>query len=274
MNTIDPEHISGIIASAYTDININQNPDILSYFKHVYTENVMQKHIINCILDNAQSAGRYHIPLCQDTGTPVIFIELPPHTALPDDLSGHIRKALNDASEKNGLRMSVSEPFNEGFPADNTPVIHIIPALNEQTSVTVMAKGGGSENVSRVHIMSQSDSIENVAQYIVDSVKEASSKACPPYILGVGIGGTVEQCALASKMALAGVFRDTRKDAEKRISEMVMKMSKELHIGIQGMGFGDTLLACRVIANPSHIASMPVSVSFSCFQERVKRVVL
>lgn len=275
MNTIDPELISGIIASAYTDININQNTSIVKYFQTVHTENEMQRHIVNAILDNAQSARTHKIPLCQDTGIPIIFIELPPGTGLPANLKEHIKNALNASSVKHGMRMSIStNTLENSAGTDNTPVIHILPAEGEECAVTVMAKGGGSENVSNICIMSHADSMDHIAEYIIKTVENASSRACPPYILGVGIGGSVEQCALNSKKALTGVFGHNSSKEEQSISDKVMALSEHIEIGIQGMGFGDTVLDCRVIISPSHIATLPVAVSFSCFQERVKRVVL
>ncbi len=276
MNTIDSEYIAEIIAQAYFNINIIQNKKILNYFHTLKTDNDIQEQVKNSILENAACAEKYKIPLCQDTGTPIIFIETGKDTYIKGDIEQYTYNAISDISLKKGLRASIVEnPLNKKRKLlFNKPVIHIIPSHRTNTRITVMAKGGGSENVTQMTMMNPSSERDAVADFAVNALKEASSRACPPYIMGIGIGGSVEQSALKSKMALSGKFGHNRKHDEKYIAALILEESKKLNIGVQGLGFGDTLLDCRIIITPSHITSLPVTVSFSCFQERVKTIIL
>ena len=169
----------------------------------------------------------------------------------------------------------VKNPFSEKRQIlPNNPVIHIINSKRKRVRITIMAKGGGSENVSSLRMMNPSSTPIQIADEIINAIENASSKACPPYIIGAGIGSSIENAALYSKMALSGKFNHNRIKEEKLISDTVMKKSKKLKIGIQGFNFGDTIIDCRVKILPSHIACLPLSIAFNCFQERVRSVVL
>ncbi len=276
VKTIDSEYISGIIAQNYSHINIYQNKDIVRYFKKIRVSDPKKQIILKNINDNADIAAKRKIPLCQDTGIPIIFIELPENTYIKGNLEKATIKAMKKISIEKGLRFSiVKNPFSEKRQViQNNPIIHIIRSERKKVRITIMAKGGGSENVSLLKMMNPSSTPIQIADEIINAIKKASSKACPPYIIGAGIGSSIENSALYSKMALSGKFNHNRIKEEKFISDIVMKKSKKLKIGIQGFGFGDTIIDCRVKILPSHIACLPLSIGFNCFQERVKSVIL
>ncbi len=276
MKTIDSEYISEIIAQNYSHINIYQNKDIIRYFEKIKVSDPQKQIILKNIKDNAEIAAKRKTPLCQDTGIPVVFIELPENTCIKGNLEKAAIKAMKKISIESGMRFSiVKNPFSEKRQIlPNNPVIHIINSKRKKVRITIMAKGGGSENVSSLRMMNPSSTPIQIADEIINAIENASSKACPPYIIGAGIGSSIENAALYSKMALSGKFNHNRIKEEKLISNTVMKKSKKLKIGIQGFNFGDTIIDCRVKILPSHIACLPLSIAFNCFQERVRSVVL
>ncbi|MCR5595680.1 MAG: fumarate hydratase [Lachnospiraceae bacterium] len=235
-------------------------------------ESALGKQILGQLQDNLKIAGEDMIPICQDTGMAVIFLEIGQEVHLTD---GNIEDAVNAgvrAGYTNGyLRKSVvSDPYERVNTKDNTPaVIHYSIVPGDKVKITLAPKGFGSENMSRIFMLKPADGMEGIENAIMTAVKDAGPNACPPMILGVGIGGTFEKCALLAKQALlrpVGSHSDIKwvADLEKRM----LKKINETGIGPGGLGGKTTALGINVLTYPTHIAGMPVAVNICCHVNR------
>ena len=234
------------------------------------------KQILSQLEENLVVAEEEMIPICQDTGMAVIFMEIGQDVHFSD---GNLEDAINEGVRKGYvegfLRKSVvDDPLIRNNTKDNTPaVIHYSVVPGDKVKITISPKGFGSENMSRVFMLKPADGIEGVKKAILTAVKDAGPNACPPMVIGVGIGGTFEKCALMAKHALtreAGVHSDIPyvKDLE---IEMLDKIN-ELGIGPAGLGGSVTALAVNVETYPTHIAGMPVGINICCHVNRhIKR---
>ena len=241
--------------------------------------------ILSQLLENAAIAEEKHIPLCQDTGLTIVFIDQGAQvTVTPpaDNAGATINDAVNEGVklgyEKGLLRKSVvAEPLNQRKNTQtNTPaVIHHSVTGGDRISITVMAKGGGCENKSRFVMFNPTEDRQTVIDWIVEVVKQAGANACPPFVVGVGLGGNFEQCCLISKKALLRNLDDPNDDpfyAEME-QELLAKINA-LNIGPQGLGGKTTALAVKIQTAPCHIASLPVAVNIECHSHRHKSIIL
>ncbi len=272
MNIIDSDYLSEKIANAYYSVNIEYNKSIKNIFSKINPKNNMQKMVINTILENYTIAKKNKIPLCQDTGTPVIFIEKPANYIIKNDFENILKKYIAKISKEKGLRLSIiNNPLNKKrIVLPNPPIVYYLKTNKKKMRIIVMAKGGGSENLNRIFMLTPSISEKEIIEKIVKTVKESGSKGCPPYILGITIGGLFENSAINAKKILTGKFPYNTNKMEKKIANEILKKANELKIGIHGLGFGPTVIDVRLKILSTHIASMPLSITFQCFQERVK----
>lgn len=228
--------------------------------------------ILGQLEENLEIAGREMIPICQDTGMAVVFLEIGQDVHLEGgDLSEAVHEGVRQGYTEGFLRKSVvKDPLIRENTKDNTPaIIHYNIVSGEQIKITVAPKGFGSENMSRVFMLKPSDGIDGVKNAILTAVKEAGPNACPPMVVGVGIGGTFEKCALMAKEAL------TRDVSVRSLVPYVQEMEEELldkinRSGIGPGGFGGTTTALAVNINtyPTHIAGLPVAVNICCHVNR------
>jgi fumarate hydratase subunit alpha len=229
--------------------------------------------------ENFKIAESEHLPLCQDTGFAVWFVEY--GTELQFD-SGDIYEALNEATRKgyteHYLRKSiVEEPlFERKNTKDNTPaIVHIKMVQGDTFKIDVAPKGGGSENLSTVKMLIPADGVQGIKDLVVKTVTEAGGKPCPPIVVGVGIGGNFEKCALMAKEAL---FREIDDESSDPIARQLEKELLELvnNTGVGAMGFGgtQTCLAVKVNVHPCHIARLPVAINIQCHSARHKSATL
>ena len=230
------------------------------------------KQILNQLEDNLEIAGKDMIPICQDTGMAVIFIEIGQDVHFEGGLlEDAIHEGVRQGYKEGYLRKSVvSDPIIRENTKDNTPaIIHYTLVPGSNVKITLAPKGFGSENMSRVFMLKPSDGIEGVKDAILTAVKDAGPNACPPMVVGVGIGGTFEKCALMAKKALtreAGEHSDIAyiKDLEK---EMLNKING-LGIGPGGLGGTTTALAVNIDTYATHIAGLPVGINICCHVNR------
>ena len=237
------------------------------------------KTIIEQILENAQIACKHRVPMCQDTGAAVFFVELGQEAQV---VGGDFAKAINEGVRQGYregyLRKSmVNDPLiDRKNTQDNTPaIIHTRIVPGDRLKMTIVPKGGGSENMSAVRMMKPADGVEGVKDFVVDCVKRSGGNPCPPVIVGVGIGGTFEKCAQLAKIALLrelGRFNIDPRYAslEKELREMI----NDLGIGPMGLGGRVTALAVHIETYPCHIASLPVAVNIQCHAARHKSALL
>jgi fumarate hydratase subunit alpha len=262
------------------DANFNVNKDMLDTLRNSYETEVspVSKEIFAELLENAKIAHACQIPVCQDTGIAVVFIEIGEHVEIT---GGHLYEAVQEGVRrgyKEGfLRKSmVADPVNRVNTGDNTPaIIHTELIPERHLRITFMAKGGGCENMSRIGMLTPADGREGIIKFVVETVKMAKANPCPPIIVGVGIGGTFDYAALLAKKSLLRPLGTVHADPDTTALEQEMlEEINDLGIGAQGFGGRITALAVHVERYPCHIASLPVAVNIDCHVHRVKTIIL
>jgi fumarate hydratase subunit alpha len=249
-------------------------PDVLAALEAAREreESPLGRDVLTRILENAALAAREHIPMCQDTGLAVVFVELGEEIRVAGGSLGEaITEGVRQGYEEGYLRKSVvKSPLDRTNTGDNTPpVVHTEIVPGDCLKITVAAKGAGSENMSRLRMMPPADGIEAVKRFVVDTVEEAGASACPPLVVGVGLGGTFEQCALAAKQALLRPLDDVNPNPAAAALEMeLLEAVNATGIGPMAVGGRTTGLAVNVETRPCHIASMPVAVNLQCHAAR------
>ena len=267
-----------IITDNIKEMCIEANHFLTDDMKNVFEnavkneESALGKQVLGQLEENLKVAGEDMIPICQDTGMAVVFINVGQDVHLT---GGDITDAINEGVRRGYvdgyLRKSVvKDPIYRENTKDNTPaVIHFNIVTGDKVDITVAPKGFGSENMSRVFMLKPADGIEGVKEAILTAVKDAGPNACPPMVVGVGIGGTFEKCAYLAKKALTRDLNEESpveyvRDLEK---EMLEKINK-LGIGPGGLGGTQTALAINIETYPTHIAGLPVAVNICCHVNR------
>ena len=233
--------------------------------------------ILDQIIENFQIADANNVPVCQDTGMACVFVDVGQDVHVEGNLTDAIHEGVRQGYAEGYLRKSVvRDPLDRVNTGDNTPAMiyyDIVPG--DQVKITVAPKGFGSENMSCLRMFTPAATREDIINYVVDAVKTAGSNPCPPMVLGIGIGGTFEQCALLAKTALC------RSISEKNPDEFYSAMEAEilekvnmLDIGPQGFGGKTTALAVAIEAGPTHIAGLPVAVNVGCHVTRHETTVI
>ena len=280
MREIEASRITEEVARLCQDANFELEEDVQKALEkaHEAEESPAGKEVLRQIIENSGIARGERMPMCQDTGLAVIFVEIGQDVHVT---GGGFEEAINAGVAKGYtdgyLRKSVlADPVRGGNTGDNTPaVIHTTIVPGEDFRLWVVPKGGGSENMSRIAMMKPADGVEGIKKFVVENVKAASGNPCPPIVIGVGIGGTFERCAQLAKRALLREIGSTHPD------EFYADLEKELltlvnEVGVGPMGFGGrtTALAVHIEAGPRHIASFPVSMNINCHAARHKYIEL
>lgn len=235
-------------------------------------ESPLGKQILNQLQENLQIAGEDMIPICQDTGMAVVFLEIGQDVHFEGgDLEDAVNEGIRRGYVDGYLRKSVvKDPILRENTKDNTPgIIHYKIVPGDQVKIKVAPKGFGSENMSRVFMLKPADGIEGVKEAVFTAVKDAGPNACPPMVVGVGIGGTFEKCALMAKEALT---REVGSHSDipyvKELEEELLERINKIGIGPGGLGGSTTALAVNVNTYPTHIAGLPVAVNICCHVNR------
>jgi len=240
-------------------------------------ENVLAKSILDKIIKNQEIAKDENIPLCQDTGLVVCFVEVGRDLHFNYDLSEAINEGVSQGYIEGYLRKSVvRHPLKRVNTKDNTPaVIHYDFIPGNELKIHLAPKGGGSENMSALKMLSPSDGREGIIDFVLTTIKEAGGKPCPPIIVGVGIGGNFEYVAYLAKKAIFRHIDDEAKIVEDRALEIeLLERINKLDVGPMGLGGNTTALAVKVESAPCHIASLPVAVNLQCHSARKREVTL
>lgn len=232
-------------------------------------ENPLAARVLDTIILNARIANEERQPMCQDTGTAVIFVRLGQDVHLVGgDLAAAINEGVRQGHRAGYLRKSiVGDPlFTRKNTGDNTPaVIHVELVPGDQVQLTVMAKGGGAENMSRLQMLTPADGIDGVRAFVLETVQRAGPNACPPVIVGVGVGGTFDLAPTLAKHALLRPVGQPNTDPQLAAFEReLLAAINDLGIGPHGFGGRTTALAVHVETYPTHIASLPVAVNLQC----------
>lgn len=274
MRTVQVEEITRNIKEMCIEANHFLTEDMDAALKNaVGTEKAeLGKQILNQLQDNLRIAGEEMIPICQDTGMAVIFMEIGQEVHFEGgDLEIAINKGVRQGYVEGYLRKSVvKDPLIRENTKDNTPaVIHYQIVSGDKVTITVAPKGFGSENMSRVFMLKPADGIEGVKEAILTAVKDAGPNACPPMVVGVGIGGTFEKCAIMAKKALTRPVNQHSKIPY--VAEMEAELLDKINrtgIGPGGLGGTTTALAVNINTYPTHIAGLPVAVNICCHVNR------
>ena len=235
-------------------------------------ESGLAKQILEQLCENMKIAGEEMIPICQDTGMTVIFLEIGQNVHFIDGfLEDAVNEGVRQGYDEGFLRKSVVlHPLERINTNDNTPaIIHYSFVRGNQVRITVAPKGFGSENMSKIFMLKPSDGIEGVKQSVISAVKDAGPNACPPIVVGVGIGGTFERCAFLSKKALLRNLENKTEDPLiKKLETELLDEINQLGIGPGGLGGKTTALAVNIETSPTHIAGLPVAVNICCHVNR------
>ena len=279
MRYLDLKEVTSAVYHLVIDACYNINEEILDSLKKYREkeESTLGKIVIDKIIENDLLARNEKMPLCQDTGVTVVFLEIGNEVHFEGDIYQAVNEGVRNAYIDGYLRKSVvAHPFNRINTMDNTPaIIHTKIVIGDYLKITVAPKGGGSENVSLVKMLIPADGMEGVKKLVLDTIFEAGGKPCPPIIVGLGIGGNLEKAALLAKEALMREITDESSD--KIAAQLEKELLEEInHLGVGPMGFGGrtTALAVKVNLYPCHIASLPVAINIQCHAARHKSIIL
>ena len=279
MRTINASQITDTVEKLCLDANYYLNKDVYNALCNAAnSENELAAEVLSTLIENADLAREKEVAMCQDTGMAVVFVEIGQELnisggPLPDAINEGVRRGY----EKGYLRKSVViDPINRVNTKDNTPaVIHYDIVSGDKLKITLAPKGFGSENKSGVKMLEPAAGLSGVMDFVVDIVKNGGASACPPLVVGVGIGGTMEKAALLSKTAL---LRETGRPNNSEfwhdIEEQLKNRINQLGIGPGGLGGRTTALCVNIETYPTHIAGLPVAVNLCCHASRHAEAIL
>jgi fumarate hydratase subunit alpha len=279
MRKIELNLVEDAVANMCGDANFNIPKDVLDKLKIAMEneESPVAKEILEQILENDKIAQEEKVPMCQDTGLSVIFLEIGKDVTYDGDIYEAIQNGVAKGYKDNYLRKSiVKDPFDRVNTGDNTPaIIHTKIVVGDKIKIIIAPKGGGSENMSTVVMLKPADGVEGVKKFILDFVEKAGGNPCPPIIVGVGIGGNLEKSALLAKQSLLRPIGDRNKnkfyaDLEEELLESINKLG----IGPMGLGGRTTALDVKVEVHPCHIAQLPLAININCHAARHKEVII
>ena len=280
MRDVHVSAISDAVKKLCMEANVSLEPDVLRAFDRALgTErSAAGKQVLQILKDNAELARTRRIPYCQDTGMVVCFVELGQEVHVTGrGLEAAINVGVRQGYQEGYLRASiVRSPFDRVNTGDNTPaVVHVEVVPGATLKVMIMAKGGGCENRSKYTMLTPAAGVPAVKDFIIECVKTAGPDACPPLILGVGIGGTFEKSAILSKRALFRELGSPNPDPMLAgLEHELLERANRLGIGPQGYGGDTTALGIHILSYPCHITSLPVAVTIECHAHRHKEVTL
>ena len=278
MREISTRTIIDRIKDAAIRVNFELREDVLSSLEDAFDneESQVGKEILNQLIENAGIARNDRIPICQDTGLAIIIVEMGQEVCIVGgDLKAALEEGIRQGYREGYLRNSVCHPFTRENTGDNTPIIvHFDMVPGDRLKLWFAAKGGGSENMSRLFMLPPSAGWAGVKEKIVQTVEEAGPNPCPPTIVGVGIGGSFEQSALLAQKALFRPLGTLNPDSELiTMEDEVLKEINNTGIGPQGLGGRITSLAVHILMMPCHISSLPLAIDIQCHASRYMEIV-
>ena len=276
MRTINAQDIENKLTKIIYDTSTTLAQDAVCGIKKALTveDSERAKFAMNVLLENAEVAAKEAVPLCQDTGMAVFFVELGQDV----HIEGNLKQALNNATSKaysSGLRSSVLDPLSRINTKDNTPaIIHINLVEGDGLKISFMPKGFGAENMTKLYMLFPSAGKQGIINSVVDAAKNAGACPCPPYVIGVGIGGTSEKALEMAKHGLLREIGSINPDPElAELEKQILDAVNALKIGASGFGGNTTALAVHIEKHPTHIAGLPVAINFGCNAMRKTEVV-
>ena len=279
MREIQAAAVIDAVANMCIHANVKLPDDVRACFERCKAgeTSAAAKEIYGQLLENADLAAESKLPLCQDTGLAVFFVEMGEDARIAGST---LREAINEGVRKGYkdgyLRKSSCDPFSRANTGDNTPaIIHLDLVPGDKLKISFMAKGGGSENMSRVTMLAPALGWEGIKKFVINRVAEAGPNPCPPVSLGIGIGGTFEYAAILAKKALMRPMEDVNPDPDMAAKEKeLLEAVNKLGIGPMGMGGNSTCLTIKIATAPCHLASLPLAVNVQCHSIRHEEVEL
>lgn len=280
LRRISAKRVTAAVKKLFIEANTCLNADVVSSLRKALKkeESPIGKQVLKKILENAQIARKNAMPICQDTGLAVLFVGVGQDVRVTGgDLRTAIEEGVRQAYQDGYLRKSVCDPLTRANTQDNTPaIIHLDIVPGDQVRLIAMPKGGGSENMSQVRMLTPAAGLDGIKAFVLETVEKAGANPCPPIMVGIGIGGSLEQaCILAKKALLRPVGKKNTKD--KRLAQMEGDLLEKINAtGIGPAGLGGRMTALAVFAEmmPCHIASLPVAVNIQCHVARHTEVLL
>ena len=279
MREIRTEEITQTIRRLCIESNTILGDDVISAYKEALEreESPTGKDALQQLIENARIAAEEGIPLCQDTGLAVVFVELGQDAhVVGGDLNEAIHEGVRQGYRDGYLRPSSLDPLTRKNFGDNTPaIIHVEIVQGDKLKLTVAPKGFGSENMSQVKLFPPAAGVEGLKEYVLQRVEEAGPNPCPPLVVGVGVGGTFEKAALIAKRSLTRPLGQRHPNPEvARLEKELLEEINRLGIGPMGLGGRVTALDVHIETYPTHIASLPVAVNIQCHCDRHKEAIL
>lgn len=279
MRIIELSLVTETVRDLLVNANHNINDDLLMALEKALADEVssLGKNVIGQIIENDDIAKQKQVPMCQDTGIVVVFLEIGSEVTFKGDIYDAVNEGVRQAYVGHFLRRSVvSHPIERKNTGDNTPaIIHTKIIAGNQIKITVAPKGGGSENMSLVKMLVPADGVEGIKELVLKTVFESGGKPCPPIIVGLGIGGSFEKAAIIAKEALMrDIFDESPDPIARQLEKELLKEINELGVGPMGFGGTVTALAVKVNTYPCHIASLPVAINIQCHAARHKTATL
>lgn len=277
---ISAQIITETVRTLFIEANIELGEDVLTLLSQALESESSERsvHVLKQILSNARIAREDRMPLCQDTGLAILFVEMGQDVHVTDgDFSDAVQEGVRRAYRDGFLRKSLCDPLTRLNTGDNTPaVIHTEIVPGRRIRLAAMPRGGGSENMSGVAMLTPAAGLDGIKRYVLDQVTVAGPNPCPPVVIGVGIGGSLERAAiLAKKVLLRPLGEPNRLDERMaRLEQELLEKINELGIGPQGYGGAVTALAVHCEMAPCHIASLPVAVNIQCHAVRHREAVI
>ncbi len=274
MRTVNPDKVHSSLVELITTCSSNLPEDAYNAIKKGYetADTETSKEVFRQLIENADYAKKEKLPLCQDCGTAIFFVERGEQMVLDKNasLNDIINKAMMEAYEKASLRKSMCDPLTRVNTGNNSPaVIHTDIVAGDGLKITFLAKGGGSENMSACAMLTPSQGIEGVKKFVIERVAQAGPNPCPPITIGIGIGGTFESAPIIAKKTLMRELDDVNPDPELAALEAeILEAVNTLGVGPMGLGGKTTAFAVKIAKAPCHIASFPLAVNINCHSIR------
>jgi fumarate hydratase subunit alpha len=278
MRILDLKDVTKNVKELLLDANVNIGEDVLEKIRDaIKTEkSEIGKTVLSQIEENDLIARRNFVPMCQDTGIVVIFLEIGNQVVFEGDIYEAVNQGVREAYKDGYLRKSVvNHPIERINTKDNSPaIIHTKITEGDKIKVSVAPKGGGSENMSLVKMLIPADGKEGIKKLVLDTIFRSGGKPCPPLVVGIGIGGNLEKSALLAKEAIFRPINDQASNKfDRELEEELLKEINELGVGPMGFGGTTTALAVKVNSYPCHIASLPVAINIQCHAARHKEII-
>jgi fumarate hydratase subunit alpha len=280
MRNLDLTKVTDAVEKMCMEANFYLGSDVLNSLRKIAKTEVspVGKNILDQIVTNHELAEQNQVPMCQDTGIVVAFLEIGTEVHIEGDIYEAVNEGIRRGYENGYLRKSVvKDPLDRVNTKDNTPgIIHTkLVAGSDKVKIIIAPKGGGSENMSAIKMLKPADGIEGIKKFVVETIENAGGNPCPPIVVGVGIGGSFEKAALLAKESLMRDINDSSSNPiNAKLEDELLELVNKTGVGPMGLGGRNTAIAVKVETYPCHIASLPVAINLNCHAARHKEIIL